>query len=407
MPAPIAVTSARLAQAFSLVGHAFMHLLVALYLTVVLALERAWNLPYAELISLWTVGALLVGAFAPVAGYLGDRWSAPGMMAVFFIGAGMATMACGFAEGPVSLAIGLAVLGAFAAIYHPVGMAWLVRNAVNRGMAMGVFGVFGSLGVALAGMVAAGLVDFVSWRAAFIVPGAVALATGLALVSCMAMGWVRDSRIDRSPQDDPSRGDMMRTFVVLSITVFLGGLIYQATQVAMPKALAIRVGDIVGTGTLGIGALFTAIYLMAGLLQMLGGWLVDRYPLKWVYLWTYLLQVPLLFAASALAGIPFVFAVMASVVLNVGSLPAENCLMARYTPSRWRSSAFGAKFVLSLGVAPVAVQLVSWIQGATGGFFWLFAVLTAASTAVVVAIIALPGEPVAQPGPQAAPGAAE
>ena len=84
--------------------------------------------------------------------------------------------------------------------------------------------------------------------------------------------------------------------------------------------------------------------------------------------------------------------VLVAVVLNVGALPAENCLMARYTPSRWRSSAFGAKFVLSLGVAPVAVQLVAWIQGATGNFFLLFAVLAASAAAVVVAIIALPRE---------------
>ncbi len=385
-------TSARIAQAFSLIGHAYMHLLVALFLTVVLALELEWRLPYAELISLWTAGAFLVGAFAPLAGILGDRWSAPGMMVVFFIGAGLSTIACGFAEGPVSLAVALAGLGAFAAIYHPVGMAWLVRTAVNRGMALGIFGVFGSAGVALAGMVAAGLVDFVSWRAAFIVPGAIAFATGLALVFCMVMGWVADSSVDRAPHGEPSRGDMMRAFFVLSLTVFLGGLIYQATQVALPKALAERVAHVASSGTLGAGTLFTVIYLVAGLLQVAGGWLVDRYPLKWVYLSTYILQVPLLFATAAAAGVPFVVAVMLSVVLNTGSLPAENFLMARYTPSRWRSSAFGAKFVLSLGVTPVAVQLVAWIQGATGGFFWLFALLCASAAVVVVAILALPGE---------------
>jgi len=187
--------------------------------------------------------------------------------------------------------------------------------------------------------------------------------------------------------------------------VFLGGLVYQGTQVAMPKALSLQAAEIVGSGTLGAGALFTAIYLVAGVLQIAGGWLVDRYPLKWVYLWTYTFQVPLLFVAASATGIPFVLAVLFAVVLNVGSLPAENCLMARYTPSRWRSSAFGAKFVLSLGVAPVAVQLVAWIQGATGGFFLLFAVLAAAAAMVVVAIVALPAE-AEVPAPQVA-GAAE
>ncbi|MGE0651230.1 MAG: MFS transporter [Alphaproteobacteria bacterium] len=398
------LTSDRLAQGFSLVGHAFMHMLVALFLTVVLALEHEWNLPYADLIGLWTVGAFLVGAFAPLAGFLGDRWSAPGMMAVFFLGAGAATVTCGLADSPTFLGAGLAMLGAFAAIYHPVGMAWLVRTAVNRGMALGVFGVFGSAGVALAGVVAAGLIDTFGWRSAFLVPGGVALATGVALIACMAAGWVSDGKIDRAPQADPSRADMMRAFFVLSVTVFFGGLIYQGTQVAMPKALSLQAAELIGSGTLGAGALFTAIYLVAGLMQIVGGWAVDRYPLKWVYLLTYTLQVPLLFAAASATGIPFVVAVLVAVVLNVGSLPAENCLMARYTPARWRSSAFGAKFVLSLGVAPVAVQLVAWIQGATGNFFLLFAVLAAAATAVVAAIIALPAEAEA-PAPQVAAAA--
>lgn len=376
-----------------------MHMLVALYLTVVLALEPAWKLPYAELIGLWTLGAFLVGALAPLAGYLGDRWSAPGMTAVFYLGAGASAVACGLAHDPVTLTVALAALGAFAAIYHPVGMAWLIRTAVNRGMALGVFGVFGSAGVALAGTVAAVLTDFVSWRAAFIVPGVLAFVIGVALVACLMTGVVQDTHIDRKPQAEPSRGDMLRAFFVLSATVFLGGLIYQATQVAMPKAFAVRVTGLGDEGTLGAGALFTAVYLVAGVMQMVGGWLVDRYPLKRVYLWTYVFQVPFLFAAASAAGVPFVAVVMAMVVLNVGALPAENCLMARYTPSKWRSSAFGAKFVLSLGVAPVAVQLVSWIQGATGGFFWLFALLGASAGVSILAILALPDEAQA-PAPQ-------
>lgn len=399
--------SARLSQGFALAGHAFMHLLVALYLTVVLALESAWNLPYSELIGLWTMGAFLVGAFAPLAGYLGDRWSAPGMMAVFYLGIGGASIACGFADGPISLTVALAALGMFAAIYHPVGMAWLIRTAVNRGMALGVFGVFGSVGVALAGMVAAGLIDFLSWRAAFIIPGAVALAVGVALVACLAAGLVRDHRVDRAPQAEPSRADMVRAFFALSATVFLGGLIYQATQVAMPKALAMRVADLAGSGTLGVGVLFTGIYLAAGVLQVAGGWLADRYPVKRVYLATYVVQVPLLFVAASLTGIPFVVAVAAMVMLSMGSLPAENCLMARYTPSRWRSSAFGAKFVLSLGVAPVAVQLVAWVQAATGDFFWLYAMLAASALVSVVAIQALPGEATEPVPAQVLSGAAE
>jgi MFS family permease len=388
-----------------------MHLLVALFLTIVLGLEKAWQREYADLISLWTVGAFLVGVFAPLAGLLGDKWSTPGMMVVFFTGSGAAAIGCGLSDGPLALTVALGALGLFAAILHPVGMSWLVRSATSRGMALGVFGVSGSLGVATAGIVAAVLMDGISWRAAFIVPGAVSLVTGLVLLGLIAAGVVRDERRDVAPEKAASRADIVRAFFALSATVFLGGLIYQSTQIAMPKALTLRLPGLEDGGVLAAGSLFTMIYLTGGAMQLVGGWLVDRYPLKWVYLWTYVFQVPFLFAAAALAGVPFVVAALIMVVLNVGSLPAENSLLARYTPVKWRGSAFGAKFVLSLGVAPVAVQLVAWIQGATGGFFWLFAVLGAASALAVLSILMLPREAdaeiAADPKPKPVLGPAE
>ncbi len=384
--------SARLSQGFCFLGHAYMHLLVALFLTIVLGLEHIWEREYADLIGIWTVGALFVGLGAPLAGALGDKWSTPGMMAVFFIGTGGATIACGLADGGLSLGFALGALGLFASILHPVGMAWLVRISINRGMALGVFGVFGNVGVAGAGIIAASLMGGVSWRAAFIVPGIISVATGLVLVACIVSGLVSDDRHDRAPQNEASRADIVRTFFSLSATVLFGGLIYQSTQIALPKALTLRLPGLEDGSVLAAGGLFTMIYLIGGTLQMVGGWAADRYPLKWVYLGTYFFQVPFLFAAAALTGVPFVVAVVVMVVLNVGSLPAENSLLARYTPVRWRGSAFGAKFVLSLGVTPVAVQLVSWIQGATGSFYWLFVLLSAAGILGVIAIVMLPRE---------------
>lgn len=407
-------SSAALTQLFAWLGHAYMHMLVALYLTIVLAVERAWGLPYDDLIALWTVGALLTGAGAPLAGWLGDRWSLPRMMVVFFVGTGAATAAAGLATDTWTLGVSLAAIGLFASIYHPVGFAWLVRGARRRGMAMGVLGVFGSVGVASAGIVAGLLIDTVDWRAAFIVPGAVSVLTGLVLLGFILSGHVVEHHADAAPQPEPSRGDFMRAFLVLSVTVFCGGLIYQSTQTAMPKLFDVRVGDwlagfgaeverwlsgalgadlglgALGEGLAGVGVLFTLVYLVAGSMQLVGGWLADRFALRNVYVALYMFQVPLLFLAGGLAGLPLLGIVVAMVVMNTMALPAENSLMAFYTPVRWRGTAFGAKFVLSLGVTPLGVLLVSQTYGATGGFYWLFAVLAAAAVVVATAATLLP-----------------
>src|SRR5205085_9890718 len=108
-----------------------------------------------------------------------------GMMVLFFIGAGGAAIATGLIDGPVTLAIGLAAIGLFGSIYHPVGTAWLVRNARNRGRALGVNGIAGSVGLAVAAFVAGALAQAIGWRAAFIIPGALCATTGAVLLCCM------------------------------------------------------------------------------------------------------------------------------------------------------------------------------------------------------------------------------
>ena len=139
-----------LVQGFAAVGHLYIHLFTAFYAVMVLALEADWQLPYAQLIALWTIPSFLVGAGAIPAGWLADRWSARGMMALFFLGIGAASIFCGLARTPADLVAGLCGIGLFASIYHPVGIPWLVRNAVARGKALGFNGMFGNAGVAVA-----------------------------------------------------------------------------------------------------------------------------------------------------------------------------------------------------------------------------------------------------------------
>ncbi len=104
--------SAAFALSFSSVGHFFAHLLMLLYPTVVLVLERQWDMSYGDLLSLSLGGFVLFGLGALPAGWLGDRWSAEGMMVVFFVGTGVAAIATGLTDGPVALALGLAAIGA-------------------------------------------------------------------------------------------------------------------------------------------------------------------------------------------------------------------------------------------------------------------------------------------------------
>jgi len=381
-----------LALGFSCLGHTLMHLFAALYFVVVLALETAWGRPYHELVELWTLGALLVGVGALPAGWLADRWSAPGMLVVMFLGLGGAALACSRAASPAELRPALAALGLFAAIYHPVGIPWVVRAARSSGRALGVNGVFGSLGVASSAVVAGWLIDRHGWQAAFAVPGLVSLATGAALFVCVRLGWVADAGAAPARHDEPAQGQRLLSFALLLFCMASVGVIFQATQTALPKHFERNVGALLGHGASGVGVAVGGVYLAAGLMQIVGGQLADRVSLKRLYVSGLLLQVPLLALVARAGGVALLVAAALAALLNATVLPAENLLLAGVAPRRHQSLAFGAKFVVSFGTAPLAVQLVSWVDARTAGLGSLFLILAGVAGGAAVVATALPAQ---------------
>src|SRR5262245_56573871 len=167
------------------IGHFLDHLFTLIFATVVLTLVREWGLGYGDLVKYATPGFFAFGLFALPAGWLADKWSREGMMSVFFIGIGFASIATAFARSPLEIAIGLFVIGVFAAIYHPVGLAIVVERWKGTGMRIAVNGVWGNLGVGSATLITGYFIDHGGWRVAFIVPGLIAVVIGIAYTVLM------------------------------------------------------------------------------------------------------------------------------------------------------------------------------------------------------------------------------
>src|SRR5438105_4662389 len=140
----------RVAIGFINWAHALDHYVMLILATVVIELGTVYGWTYPELIALGTPSFIAFGVFSLPAGWLADRWSRRNMMALFYLGCGGALVAAGLAPNLVTLALALTALGAFAAIYHPVGTAMLIDAATSRGRSLAFNGVCGNLGVALA-----------------------------------------------------------------------------------------------------------------------------------------------------------------------------------------------------------------------------------------------------------------
>jgi MFS family permease len=181
--------------------------------------------------------------------------------------------------------------------------------------------------------------------------------------------------------------------------MFAMGIIFQATQTAMPKIFDLRLRDLAGEGTFGVGALVAGVYLAGGLVQVLGGYLADRYPLKPIYLVSWALQIPVLVGIGLMTGLPLLVLATMTVLLGAGALPAENLLLNRYSPEKHRGLAFGIKYVIAFGSAPLALLLVAKMNALTGEFVWLYVSLASRPWPSNFKALALTAAPTAAPGP--------
>ena len=111
-----------------------------------------------------------------------------------------------------------------------------------------------------------------------------------------------------------------------------------------------------------------------------------------------MIQIPLLLIASSFSGFPLLMVAALMVFTQSLQIPSENLLLARYTPARHQGLAFGSKFILSFGVAPLGVQLVALAYGWSTDFYWLFLMLGGfAATAFLAALLLPKEEPAAVP----------
>jgi len=389
--------SSRLSLGFSCVGHTYSHLFAPIFFVVALLLEAEFNLTHGEVVSLIVAGNVLFGLGAPVAGWVSDKWSASGMITVYFFGVGAGMMLTGLAQNPFQLMAFLTLTGLFGSIYHPVGFAWLVSQVEKRGAALGLNGVFGTLGPSVAALSAGVLTDLISWRAAFIVPGAVVFLTGVVFLALRRRGVIHDATVERVAEHKATKHEVMRTIMVLAVTMLCTGLIYQTTSAALPKVFSERLADFAGEGVFGIGAMVAMVYVVAGAVQLIAGRMCDKYSLKLIYILAFLSQVPFLFLAAQFGGGGLMFAVFVLVSANQAALPVENTLIARYAPKDWRALAFGLKFILAFGVSSLGVLMEGALYDLTGGFYWLFIVLACIATVGLAVGWLLPSENKVQP----------
>ncbi len=394
------------------IGHFLDHLFTLIFATVAaLALYREWALGYAELLAYATPGFFAFGLFSLPAGWLADKWSRDGMMCVFFIGIGLASIATSFSQTPLQVGIGLFVIGVFAAIYHPVGLAIVTMRWKNTGMRIAANGVWGNLGVASAALITGYMIDNAGWRMAFVLPGMVSVAVGLVY---MALRWEGIGDEKRAPKpaksnfaatmDPGHRALLMRVSGIVFLTTAVSSIIFQSTTFALPKIFDERLHGLAAelsawadelavpgqaeVATM-VGALAFTVFAVASMAQLVVGGLLDRFGPRRVFMGAALIQVVFF---SVMPGLTDGFALAAALGFMLGAfgqIPINDFMIGKMASGPFRARIYGIRYVVSFTVLAAALPLIAFVYD-NWGFDTLFRILAATALVILVAVACLP-----------------
>jgi MFS family permease len=373
------------------IAHALDHLVLLIFATAVGAIAADFGVGRWEDLMPYTAGAFVMFGLGSVpSGRLGDLWGRRSMMLVFFFGIGAATLLVAATRNPWQMAAALALMGAFASIYHPVGIPMLVQGATRPGHTIGVNGLAGNLGIAAAAISTGLLVQFAGWRAAFVVPGILAIACGLLFMK-VAPAETESPSKRAGRQLDIAPADRRRAFLVMTLTAVTGGLIFNFTTNGNGELLKSRLPLLLEQPAL-MGALLAGVYGIASLAQVVVGKLIDRVAIKTLMMGIMAMQ-PLLFAAASLAeGWVFYTLMIVFMIFVFGAIPFTDALIVRYVDDSMRSRITGMRLAVSFGVSSLAVWLLGPLVKAAG-FTTLLVMLAAISATATLFASFLPAQP--------------
>lgn len=379
------------------IAHALDHLFLLIFAAAVGSIAADMGVAQWQDLMPYGAGAFLMfGVGALPAGRLGDLWGRRSMMLVFFFGIGLAAMLAALAQTPGQLAVCLTLLGVFASIYHPVGIPMLLERSLNPGTTIGWNGLVGNLGVAVAAVLTGFLIQWFGWRAAFVLPGVVALVCG------GVFAWVCPPELS-SPARRKGGATvslpapmLVRVFAVMTAAAISGSVLFNFTTNGNGPLLAERFQGVVQDPAV-LGLLLAWVYALASVAQWVVGYWVQRFALKRFFMFMVIAQIPMLVLASQAQGWYFWVALTGVMVFIFGAIPFSDVMIARYVDDRLRSRVSGMRLGVSFAVSSLSVWALGPVVKAMG-FGQALILLAGFSgvTALILSFLPDPAHPSAQ-----------
>ena len=371
------------------ISHFIDHFIMLIFAKAAYDAGREFGLGYEEIIVFGVLGFILFGAAAPIASILANKYSRSVLMVIFHFGIGISAIICSFASTPWELSIGLGLIGVFAAIFHPVGIAMLLKNSKKLGYRLGINGVFGNMGVAAAPLITGFLLLISDWKLSFILPGIACILYGVIFLLALRDEPKAVQTEKTNERDDVFAPQWRRALLALALTTTSGGFIFGAMTFIIPRYFELQLTGITSSVAV-TGLIASMVYAIAGFTQIGAGLLIDRFPAKPILFVIGVGQVIFIFLASTVSDLQLFFVTLVATSFVFGQIPIIDTIMSRYIPDKARGNVLSVKFALNLGAGASVLPISSLMLKNGYDLSSLFAVMSFMAMFVVLASLILP-----------------
>jgi len=360
---------------FPVASHFLFHFYEIAFPTLAIPLTLYLGISLKEVLALGFPMYVMFGVFALPWGIFADRFNNRLALMIGFFGCAAGSFLTALSSTPTEIMWSLAIIGMFCCICHPAGMGLISHGAKNRGASLGIFSVAGTVGLILGAFIVGILNWLAGWKMVYSLMGAVSLIWGVSMlfVKIDEPHLVKKASVQNYSENKTKYA--LGSVILFFWIVTLGGLVYRINIVALPAYLELKAGflahqfhDLLSIQTKAatttmVAATLTSFIYVAGIFgQLWGGRIADRHELKRLYILFNAAILPLALLMAFLSDQLLVVAAGAYVFFALGIQPIENSLIAKFTPSQWRSTGYGLSAILIFGVGALAVYLVGWIS---------------------------------------------
>ena len=370
------------------IGHFLDHFMMLIFAKAAFDAGRHFGLSYDEIIIYGTLGLFLFGAAAPLAGWLADKYSRSLIIIIYPFGVSLGAFLCFLSSSPIMLGFSIGVIGFFAAIFHPVGIAMLIRDSNKVGVRLGVNGVWGNMGVAAAPVLTGFIILNSNWQLSFLIPSLICLIFGIAQLRGFKEIDIKEEKTKQKTSNGLVEGWKI-VLLSLTMTTLAGGFIFGSLTFLIPRIFEVNLSGI-SVDIAITGLLAGIVYAIASLSQVGVGYLIDRYSPKIILGFVGIGQFFLIYLSSLYIDYALFFVMLMAMFFVFGQVPITDAILVRYVDDQWRARILSVKFLINLCAGASVLPLVSLFLGYGYTFSDLLTILSCLAIFVVISAYMLP-----------------